>query len=167
VKTVQSKWVMCAVVALCSTQIFAQTLVIEPGGDVDPQEVARVLNPKAFATRSIKAAASSISLRVPFAFNSAKLEETASRQLDPLAEGVKLANMRVVVAGHTDAVGSVAYNRKLSIRRAAAVRDYLVTTHGIPANMVKVAGFGKEKPLPNVDPTSAENRRVEFWSDEQ
>jgi len=149
------------------TSILAETLVIEPGNEVDPQEVARVLNPKKFATRSIKPAASSISLRVPFAFNSAKLEEAASRQLDPLAEGVKMADMLVVVAGHTDAVGSSTYNKKLSLRRAAAVRDYLVTTHGIQKDMIKVVGFGKDKPLPNVDPASADNRRVEFWSEQQ
>src|SRR5688572_23926183 len=94
----------CAALMLIPLLARAETLVIDSPGEIDPQEVARILNPKAFATRSIKPAASSISLRVPFAFNSAKLEETAGRQLEPIAEGVKLANIRVIVAGHTDAV---------------------------------------------------------------
>ena len=166
-KTAPHTLLFCIAALLCAPALGAETFLVDPGAEIDPQEVARILNPKAFATRSIKPAASSISLRVPFAFNSAKLDEAAAKQLQPIAEGVKLANMPIVVAGHTDAVGSAAYNRKLSLRRAAAVRDYLVTTHRVPPEMVKVTGLGKDKPLPNIDPTSAENRRVEFWGEQR
>jgi outer membrane protein OmpA-like peptidoglycan-associated protein len=69
----------------------------------------------------------------------------------------------ISVNGHTDDVGSDAYNQKLSERRAQAVRDYLVQA-GLPAEILSVEGHGKSLPL--VKGTSeaarAKNRRVEL-----
>lgn len=69
----------------------------------------------------------------------------------------------VSVNGHTDDVGSVAYNVGLSERRATAVRDYLVEA-GIDPGILTVEGFGKSQPLVEgtSDAARAKNRRVEL-----
>ena len=72
-------------------------------------------------------------------------------------------DLRVSVEGHTDSVGSVAYNQTLSERRATTVRDYLVS-QGIDASRITTRGFGKSKPIASNDTAEgrAENRRVEI-----
>ena len=68
----------------------------------------------------------------------------------------------MTVYGHTDDVGSQAYNQELSEKRARAVRDYLVEA-GIGQEIITTKGFGKTKPLvPGTTPEArAKNRRVE------
>jgi outer membrane protein OmpA-like peptidoglycan-associated protein len=67
------------------------------------------------------------------------------------------------VEGHTDAIGSDAYNQGLSERRANAVRDVLVEQHGIDVNRVSAVGYGESRPVADNDSESgrAINRRVE------
>lgn len=69
----------------------------------------------------------------------------------------------VVVAGHTDAIGSDAYNLKLSQRRAASVREYLVRG-GIDADRLSVKAYGESMPVADndTDEGRAQNRRVEL-----
>ena len=69
----------------------------------------------------------------------------------------------IVVIGHTDTVGGLAYNDKLSLARAERMREML-TTMGIPQERVQVAGRGKRELLvPTEDNVSeARNRRVEI-----
>ena len=55
----------------------------------------------------------------------------------------------VLVTGHTDPIGSQAYNQKLSERRADAVRDYLVSK-GVPKDKIETLGMGKTQPIPGV-----------------
>jgi OOP family OmpA-OmpF porin len=55
----------------------------------------------------------------------------------------------VLVTGHTDRIGSQAYNQKLSERRADTVRNYLVSK-GVPKDKIETLGMGKTQPLPNV-----------------
>jgi outer membrane protein OmpA-like peptidoglycan-associated protein len=68
-----------------------------------------------------------------------------------------------VVEGHTDSVGSDAYNQTLSERRANAVRDVLVNQYGVGSDRVNAAGYGETRPV--ADNASADgravNRRVE------
>jgi len=76
----------------------------------------------------------------------------------------------VLVTGHTDRIGSQAYNQKLSERRADAVRDYLVSK-GVAKDKIETLGMGKTQPVPGVTCTMkamkeliaclAPNRRVE------
>lgn len=70
---------------------------------------------------------------------------------------------RVVLEGHTDSIGSKEYNLKLSHKRAASVRDYLVTKEGIDAGRITLSGFGFTKPLATNDTPEgrAMNRRVQ------
>lgn len=69
----------------------------------------------------------------------------------------------IVVVGHTDRTGSLAYNDALSLRRAERVRERLIQV-GIPNEHVRVAGRGEREPLVATDDEVAEprNRRVEI-----
>ena len=72
--------------------------------------------------------------------------------------------LELTIEGHTDNVASAAANQKLSDKRAAAVRKYLVNTYAIDATRLKSVGYGSTKPIsPN---TTAEgrqdNRRIEL-----
>ena len=108
--------------------------------------------------------ASALSLPVRFAFDSADILPAARTQLDALAEGIKLLAPEsiVTIEGHTDAVGSDAYNLELSRSRARAVRDYLVQRHGIDSARLKTVAYGKTRPIEGSDPNAAVNRRVQF-----
>ena len=107
---------------------------------------------------------SSLALPVQFAFDSARILPDAYRQLDAVAAGIKLVGptAKIVIEGHTDAVGSAQYNLRLSSQRAEAVRTYLITRHGIDPARLRVVGMGKFAPLNKVSPNAPENRRVEF-----
>ena len=72
--------------------------------------------------------------------------------------------MTIEIAGHTDRIGTKAYNKDLSQRRANAVKDYLVNK-GIDARRVDAVGYGEERPLASNDDEAEGrelNRRVEF-----
>lgn len=124
--------------------------------------------PEAKATSPSRPAAddtpTSLALPVQFAFDSARILAAAHPQIDAVAAGVKLAGpkVKVVIEGHTDAVGSAEYNLRLSSQRAEAVRTYLITRHGIEPARLRVVGMGKFAPLNKATPTAPENRRVEF-----
>jgi OmpA family len=92
------------------------------------------------------------------------LRPTARERLAKVA-GILLAypDLRLEVDGHTDSVGSEAYNQQLSEKRAASVRDYLAQ-QSIPISSVVVRGFGKTQPVAS-NATAAgrqQNRRVEL-----
>ena len=101
---------------------------------------------------------------VLFETNKYVLRPDAREKLAKVA-GILLAypDLRLEVDGHTDSIGSDAYNQQLSEKRAASVRDYLVQ-QGIPIASVSVQGFGKTQPIAT-NSTSAgrqQNRRVEL-----
>jgi outer membrane protein OmpA-like peptidoglycan-associated protein len=100
---------------------------------------------------------------VNFEFNSDKLTPYAKSALDEVALGLAGQNdLQVEVGGHTDSKGTAAYNKKLSQRRAEAVKQYLVAK-GVTAPMTAV-GYGEDKPVASnkTEAGRAENRRVEF-----
>jgi outer membrane protein OmpA-like peptidoglycan-associated protein len=105
-----------------------------------------------------------IDLEVNFDYNSATIGPQAIDTLTKL--GVALHDQRlkgalVLLAGHTDAKGSDAYNFDLSNRRAAAVKQFLIERFNLaPENLCPV-GFGKEHLKNTADPFAAENRRVQ------
>ena len=111
------------------------------------------------------AGAQALSLPVQFAFDSAEILPAARTQLDALAQGIKLLppQRRVTIEGHTDASGSEDYNLALSRRRAAAVKAYLVQSHGIDAQRLRELGQGERQPIAGHDPQAGENRRVQFY----
>jgi outer membrane protein OmpA-like peptidoglycan-associated protein len=99
-----------------------------------------------------------------FEFDKAELRPE-DRELLSRVAGILLSSQdyTVSVNGHTDDVGSDAYNQKLSERRAQAVRDYLAKA-GVPADVLSVTGHGKSLPLvrASTDAARAKNRRVEL-----
>lgn len=101
---------------------------------------------------------------VNFDFDKATLRPDATRILDEAVETLKAEpDVEVLIVGHTDSVGSEAYNLKLSERRARAVRDYLVRK-GISAARLRVKGMGESQPVASNDTADgrAQNRRVEL-----
>lgn len=110
-----------------------------------------------------KPTSDSIGLPVEFAFNSSDIAPTHRAQLDAVAEGIKMTSgVSVVVEGHTDAHGPEAYNESLSLRRAEAVREYLVQRHGISVSKLIVKGYGEQAPVVTGNPFASANRRVQF-----
>lgn len=101
---------------------------------------------------------------VHFAFNRANLTSQAKESLDQLLAAVpNVKGYLLVVEGDTDAIGSAAYNYKLSERRANAVVQYLAT-NSIPAHKIYVVGLGKDKSAASNKTSEgrAQNRRVEI-----
>jgi outer membrane protein OmpA-like peptidoglycan-associated protein len=101
---------------------------------------------------------------VTFEHNSATLTAASKTTLDRVAASLAASpSVKVEVAGHTDASGSDAYNRKLSQTRAEAVRDYLMSK-GVQASQLTATGYGESKPVAdnNTDAGRANNRRVEL-----
>jgi OmpA-OmpF porin, OOP family len=99
-----------------------------------------------------------------FDFDKAVLKPEGKAKLDDLTDKVKSINLEVIIAvGHTDSVGSDAYNQKLSIRRAEAVKAYLVSK-GIEKNRVYTEGKGEKQPVADNKTAEgrAKNRRVEI-----
>jgi len=89
--------------------------------------------------------------------------------LDTFAEGLKRnPAARVTIVGHTDSTGSDAINNPLSINRAAAVRDYLVT-RGVAIQRIAIDGRGSREPVASNHTAEgrARNRRVEIFVAEQ
>jgi len=101
---------------------------------------------------------------VNFDFDKANIRPDAKPVLDEAIATLKQeGTVSIVAEGHTDSRGTDAYNQKLSLRRANAVRDYLVAG-GISANRISVEGFGESKPVASnkTDDGRAQNRRVEL-----
>ena len=104
-----------------------------------------------------------ISFTLYFDTNSTQVTSASRPQLDALmADAARRQAVEVQVTGHTDRVGSVADNDRLSLQRAEAVRAMLVQT-GIKATFIRAVGRGEREPLVATADEQAEprNRRVE------
>lgn len=108
------------------------------------------------------AAPASISVQVMFDFNSDRINGASTQTMSNLAQALAspaLQDRRFRIIGHTDSVGSSAYNLVLSRRRAASVKSYLMK-HGVDAARLNASGVGESDLLDKADPTAAKNRRV-------
>jgi len=105
-----------------------------------------------------------IDLNIPFEFDSSELQAQATAQLKQLRAALTsdaLSRDQFVVAGHTDARGSAQHNQQLSMRRAEAVKRYLVD-NGVPAQRLQAVGYGSEHLAVPDRPDDPSNRRVEI-----
>ena len=101
------------------------------------------------AAATPKPAAEKITLAADtlFDFDKATLRPAGKQALDDLTAKIKDIKLEVIIAvGHADRIGSDAYNQKLSEKRAASVKAYLVSK-GIEANRVYTEGKGEKQPV--------------------
>jgi OmpA-OmpF porin, OOP family len=99
-----------------------------------------------------------------FDFDKSVLKPEGRAKLDDLVSKMSGLNLEVVIAvGHTDSVGTDAYNQRLSVRRAEAVKSYLVSK-GVERNRVYTEGKGEKQPVADNKTAEgrAKNRRVEI-----
>jgi outer membrane protein OmpA-like peptidoglycan-associated protein len=100
-----------------------------------------------------------------FDFNSATIKPDSEAVLKQISDILhKNPDWKLSVAGHTDNIGEAAFNQELSERRAAAVKDALVSRYGIAPDRLSTKGFGASRPVePNTTLEGrARNRRVEL-----
>ena len=145
----------------------------DEGGVADGAEVTRGTNPldskddmpKATRTIILEKGKKVVLRGVNFEFNKATLTRDSESILEE-AYNALVANpdVQVEISGHTDNVGSDAYNQALSLRRAQAVKNWLVR-RGVAGNRMKTAGKGEMEPVATNDTADgrAENRRIEFY----
>jgi OmpA-OmpF porin, OOP family len=101
---------------------------------------------------------------VHFDFDKSNIRADARPVLDEAVNILKnQGNIDLVVEGHTDGIGTDAYNMRLSQRRADSVKQYLVQ-HGISPSRFRTEGYGKRRPVASndTDDGRAQNRRVEL-----
>ncbi len=146
-------------------------------GDRTPtkDEIIHLLQPKpTVKLRSIRLSAvqgkapektqpAAISMQVRFAYDSDALSPEALAQLKPVAEALasrELGGLKFTVEGHTDSVGSAAYNQRLSERRAGSVKRLLIGQYPIEAVRIAAVGRGESMLFDPKHPESGVNRRV-------
>ena len=136
-----------------------------------PAAVAPAAAPAVVAPAPAPAApAPTVATKVTFAadaffdFNKSVVKPEGKAKLDDLVGKIKDISLEVIIAvGHTDSVGSDAYNQKLSVKRSEAVKAYLVSK-GIEKNRVYTEGKGEKQPVADNKTAEgrAKNRRVEI-----
>jgi outer membrane protein OmpA-like peptidoglycan-associated protein len=165
------------ILILCALAVSLPTLPASAAG-LSKNDIVCALDPKcpkppmrgfnrgiSVSGRNTAEAPLAVDLYVNFAYNSADLTGDARITLDQLGGALKdprLAAFAFMVAGHTDAKGGVEYNQKLSERRAAAVRDYMISQYGIADERLSAVGYGKSQLLDPSRPEDGVNRRVQI-----
>ena len=105
-----------------------------------------------------------IDLEIHFDYNSAEIAKGSTEAVQELGKALSDASMKgstFVLAGHTDAIGSEAYNQDLSERRADTIKKYLVEHYGLNGSDLVTVGYGKTRPKDPNAPMDPTNRRVQ------
>jgi outer membrane protein OmpA-like peptidoglycan-associated protein len=147
-----------------------QSLTPPPeGATPDSTRGLRVLSGKSHETGSSAGAhdsrASAVALDVRFATGSAELTDAARDTVERIGKALnsqQLSGYRFMIEGHTDSTGHPDRNLMLSQKRAEAVKSYLVSTAGVPADRLQTDGKGSSDPLDPDHPASGVNRRVQI-----
>ena len=143
----------------CPKPIVAPAPVPEPV----PEPAPVVVPPPAPAPKPVIIEKGRQTLNVEFDFDKSTIKKGYYKDIDDLVKVMKdYPDLNVVIEGHTDSVGTAAYNKKLSQRRAEAIKKYMVES-GIDANRLKAQGFGMDKPIASNKTKEGrqQNRRVE------
>lgn len=104
-------------------------------------------------------------VEINFEYDSVAMVPESYRTIGLLADALHhplLLGHRFLIVGHTDSTGKPSYNIDLSLKRAEAIREALVTTFAVPANRLLAVGVGSELPLDAANPKAAVNRRVQL-----
>ncbi|MEH6446150.1 MAG: OmpA family protein [Oceanospirillaceae bacterium] len=98
-----------------------------------------------------------------FEYKSFDLTSDSQQILNNVASKLIAAQAEILVAGHTDSIGGNAYNVQLSDKRAASVKQHLIS-QGVPSQNISSEGFGEKNPVASneTDDGRAQNRRVEM-----
>lgn len=140
-----------------------EKIVIAPVAVAEPAPVAAApIAPIVQAPVVVAAAKVTHATEALFDFDKAVLTPAAKTQLDGLIAKLKTMTLEVAIAvGHADATGDDAYNQKLSIKRAEAVKAYLVS-NGVEKNRIYTEGKGETQPAADnkTKQNRAKNRRV-------
>ncbi|ADU92080.1 outer membrane protein OmpA [Taylorella equigenitalis] len=127
-------------------------------------ECGGVTEPSAPAAQPITANKVTFNADTFFDFDKSSLKPEGRTVLDQIAEQVKLLTLEsLITVGHTDSIGTNAYNQKLSERRAATVKNYLIDK-GVPAEQIIASGRGETQPIADnrTREGRAQNRRVDI-----
>ena len=130
---------------------------------LQPQRM-RSFTPRGLTRVDTPGAEQSVNLNIPFEHNSSEIRPPAEAQLKQLELALSSASLvkdKFVVAGHTDAKGGTQYNKRLSLRRADAVKRFLVAK-GMDAKRFSTVGYGSEHLLAPDRPDDQSIRRVEI-----
>lgn len=132
----------------------------------EPEVLTRGFTPKA-SPSSQPPAKVAVTPNVFFEFNSPKIPRQYYTELDKLGQVLTMPQnsaYRVQIQGHTDNVGSDAYNQSLSEKRAESIKNYLVQHFGIVPERLMVKGYGKSQPRTTNDTQDGrdQNRRAEL-----
>ncbi|MGK0673382.1 MAG: OmpA family protein [Halothiobacillaceae bacterium] len=141
------------------------TAIKECNPEFFKEEKAAETKPAVEAPKAPVVAAKKITLNADtyFDFDKYNLKPEGKKALDALVAEMKIDQVEeITVVGHTDSIGTEAYNQKLSERRAKTVADYLVSK-GVPATKIKAYGMGEKQPIASNKTKAgrAKNRRVE------
>jgi OmpA-OmpF porin, OOP family len=104
-------------------------------------------------------------VEITFDFDSDRIKPESYETVGVIADALHtpyLIGQRFFVVGHTDAKGDRTYNLELSLRRAKAVREALVTTFRVPPGQLEAVGLGEEQLRDPANPDSKVNRRVQL-----
>ncbi len=167
-----SSWTPATAAAECDGALKPPAAPAAAPAPAAPPPVAAPAAPRVTPPAAVAAPAAPpapVSEKVTFAadaffdFDKAILKPDAQAKLADLVDKTQGVNLEVIIAvGHTDSVGSDAYNNKLSVARAEAVKNFLVSK-GVEKNRVYTEGKGESSPV--ADNRTAEgrakNRRVE------
>ena len=131
-----------------------------------PENVKNTLEPETTTpspTEIPVADAPQISVKMTFEFNSSMLTDATKITLDNLGQAMQdqqLKPYNFIIEGHTDSKGGAAYNWELSLRRAAAVKRYLIESYQVSPERMNVIGKGEAEPVYPKKPEAPGNRRV-------
>lgn len=138
---------------------FQSTHSLRPTGRVDGETMTQLLQ-----HRPATGGKPLVLKGVQFDTGSAQLRPESLPDLDRVARSLRQNPYVVIgIAGHADSTGPSAFNKRLSMARAGAVRDYLIGK-GVPPSRLEIRAYGSRRPIADNDTRvgRAENRRVEM-----
>jgi OmpA-OmpF porin, OOP family len=148
-------WTPAQAIAECDPDLVAKPAAPAP---VTPSAAAPVPTPTPVQNKITLAA------DVLFDFDKYALRPEGKAKLDEVISQMKGLNLEVVIAiGHTDSIGTDAYNQRLSVRRAESVKSYFISK-GVDANRIYTEGKGEKQPVADNKSRDGrqKNRRVEI-----